>query len=79
MSITDKNPMMYLGGKVIEMKVTAARIENSAPSAYRLMEKKDGSLVLQGAYNWSQGMEGGHEWRDVPTVKEQPSPQYKEF
>lgn len=50
--------------------VTAARTEYRAPAAYRLLQKKDGTLVLQGAYYWTQGALGGHEWRDIPTVVE---------
>lgn len=67
--ITDENgrPVTYWGGKV-----TGARAESTTPAAYRLMEKADGRLVLQGAYQWSEGSVGGHEWRDVETVKEQP-------
>jgi hypothetical protein len=36
------------------------------------MEKLDGTHVLQGAYQWRQGIEAGHEWRDIETVKETP-------
>ena len=51
--------------------VTAARTERLAPDAYRLLQKKDGTLVLQGAYYWTQGARyGGYEWRDIPTVVE---------
>lgn len=39
------------------------------PSAYRLAKKHDGTLVLQGSYEWWSGLTGsGHEWRDIPTV-----------
>lgn len=76
MNITDENgkPVTYWGGLEAVTKtgvITAARITNSTPSAYRLMQKLDGSLVLQGAYVWEQGSEGGYEWRDVPTEMEQ--------
>lgn len=67
--ITDENgqPVKFWGGEI-----TAARIESTTPAAYRLMQKTDGRLVLQGAYTWSKGSVGGHEWRDIETVKEQP-------
>ena len=67
--ITDENghPVKFWGG----MKVVARRLESQAPAAYRLMEKADGKIVLQGAYQWSQGDTGGHEWRDIEPVKEQ--------
>ena len=45
----------------------AIRIENSTPSAYRL-GRRSGELVIQGAYQWQQGLKYGHEWRDIPTV-----------
>ena len=66
--ITDENgqPVKFWGG----FKTVAARIESTVPAAYRLMQKNDGRLVLQGAYTWSQGSEGGYEWRNIETVKE---------
>lgn len=48
----------------------AALIESGNPHNYRLMKKLDGKTVLQGAYSWQQGLNGGFEWKDVPTVKE---------
>lgn len=49
-------------------QIVAARIEERAPRAYRL-GRRNGELVLQGAFFWSQGWnEGGHEWRDIPIV-----------
>lgn len=51
-----------------DAQIVAARIEERAPRAYRL-GRRSGELVLQGAFFWSQGWnEGGHEWRDIPTV-----------
>ena len=49
--------------------ITAARIENTSPSEYRLAKKTDGILVLQGAYYWQEGNDSGYEWRDIPTVE----------
>ena len=34
---------------------------------YRLMKKKDGELVLQGAFQWSDDTRGGIEWFDIRT------------
>ena len=45
----------------------AVRMENSTPTSYRLAQYPDGSLVLQGAFQWHQGSQYGHEWRDIPT------------
>lgn len=49
-------------------QLVAVRIEEQTPRAYRL-GRRNGELVLQGAFFWSQGWEkGGHEWRDIPIV-----------
>lgn len=48
-------------------ETTAARTESGTPADYRLALRSNG-LVLQGAYRWSEGGSGGHEWRDIPTV-----------
>ena len=48
-------------------KLTAARIVHSLPKQYRLMKKKSGELVLQGAFYWEQGTDSGFDWRDIPT------------
>lgn len=46
-----------------------ARTESTSPSAYRLAKKQDGTLILQVAYLWQEGISlYGHEWRDIPTV-----------
>lgn len=48
------------------------RTESTVPVVYRLMKKKDGSTVLQGAYQfWDCDGYGGHEWRDIPTESEE--------
>lgn len=51
---------------------SAWRTEEGTPRAYRL-GKRHGELVLQGAYFWTQGFEGGHEWRDIPIVDLDPA------
>lgn len=38
---------------------------------YRLMKKKDGELVLQGAFQWSDDTGGGIEWLDIRTEIEE--------
>lgn len=57
------------------LNVAAMRVSSSVPSAYRLIKKLDGTLVLQGAYQWSQGIAGGHDWKDIPTEVEGPGGQ----
>ena len=47
-----------------------ATIRDQAPRQYRLCKKKNGDLVLQGAFYWSKGIEGGHDWEDLETVHE---------
>ncbi len=51
--------------------IGAARVERAAPIAYRLMKKRDGTLVLQGCYYWTLGPAIGFEWRDIPTEIEE--------
>lgn len=45
---------------------TAAKCEQALPE-YRLV-RKNGTLALQRAYGWSNGTDGGVEWRDEPTI-----------
>lgn len=48
------------------------RTESSTPTAYRLINKLDGALVLQGLYQWYEGLStAGCEWKDIPTEMEQ--------
>lgn len=47
--------------------ISASKIEDAQPSIYRL-GRRNGELVLQGAFFWSCGIESGHEWRDIPIV-----------
>jgi hypothetical protein len=56
-------------GSNVTAPVEAPRIENRTPDGYRLARKTDGEVVLQGAYRWQQGLNGGIEWRDNKTVK----------
>jgi hypothetical protein len=47
----------------------ARRVESNFPSGYRLARDKAGVLSLQGAFHWSEGLNGGIEWRTIPTVE----------
>jgi hypothetical protein len=49
--------------------LTPCRMESSTPAAYRLAKKPNGEVVLQGAYQWTDGKMGGFTWRDIPTVE----------
>ena len=46
--------------------VSSVRIERPLPD-YRLV-RKNGVLALQRAYGWANGMDGGVDWRDEPTI-----------
>jgi hypothetical protein len=48
--------------------VSPVRVEDNVAKAYRLA-RRNGELVLQGCFQWTQGRDYGHEWRDVPTVE----------
>lgn len=45
-----------------------ARCESTEPKEYRLAVTQSGEYVLQGAFYWSEGLSGGVEWRNLPTV-----------
>ena len=49
--------------------LTASRIVESTPRAYRLAKKPDGTLVLQGSFMWYEGCDCGTSWKDIPTVE----------
>lgn len=54
-------------GVVAGHAVGAVRVEHSVPSQYRLGRYPDGTLVLQGAFQWQQGSETGVDWKTIPT------------
>lgn len=54
-----------------ELKASLLFTQNDRPDEYRLYKRKNGSLVLQGAFRWSCGKSVGAEWRDLPTVEEE--------
>lgn len=53
------------------MLESAPWYEKLTPDAYRLLRRKNGELVLQGMYTYTNRKEVKHEWRDIPTVEEQ--------
>jgi hypothetical protein len=52
------------------MNIAAAKVRSNQPVAYRLMQKADGTMILQGAFYWTEGSNGGHDWEDIPTIIE---------
>ena len=57
---------------IITSTITAPKVVDTKPSQYRLMKKKSGELVLQGAYMWQQGLDkSGFDWKDLETVTEE--------
>lgn len=58
----------YPSTNFIKIPETSGRTESGTPTAYRLAQDPWGKIMLQGAYQWSDGMDGGFEWRDIPTV-----------
>ena len=54
----------------IGVTIAAAKVRSNQPVAYRLMQKIDGTIVLQGAFYWTEGSNGGHDWEDIPTIIE---------
>jgi hypothetical protein len=51
--------------------IAPCRARSNSPVAYRLMKKKTGELVLQGAFQWTEGLnKSGIDWEDLPTEVE---------
>lgn len=51
--------------------IEPATIKDQFPRMYRLCKKKDGDLVLQGAFYWQKGWElSGYEWEELETINE---------
>ena len=46
----------------------AVRVESNYPSSCRLA-RRNGVLILQGAFQWRQGSDDGCTWRDILTVE----------
>jgi len=56
-------------GVISTAQTVACRTGSLTPSAYRLV-KRNGELLLQGCYKWSQGFDDfGFDWRDIPTIE----------
>jgi hypothetical protein len=68
--MTDTNRITVATGN--EYTIGAARVESGTAAAYRLVRYRTPEgfvhLKLQGAYQWTQGPDAGHEWRDIETV-----------
>ena len=58
--------MDFQGGRFV---VAPVRIESQYPNAFRRAVYPNGHVVIQGAYAWSQGNEGGVFWKDLPLVR----------
>jgi hypothetical protein len=54
------------GSIIVTGGVAAARFSHS-PTGWRLA-RRNGELVLQARSFWTQGIESGIEWKDVPTL-----------
>ena len=53
---------------LVATTISAVKTEEGQPRYYRL-GRRNGELVLQGAFYWQRGFrESGHEWRDIPII-----------
>lgn len=69
--MTDQSQSLIVsdGALLGTVRISAARVGSNDPVAYRL-GRRNGELVLQGAFKWTQGLhEYGMEWRDIPIVE----------
>ena len=55
---------------IIGLTIGASKVKSMQASSYRLLQKTDGTTVLQGAFYWTEGSNGGHDWEDIPTIIE---------
>ena len=64
--------MIDITGITQTATIVAARVGSTVPVAYRLARYRTAEgavhLKLQGAYRWTEGANGGIEWRDIETV-----------
>jgi hypothetical protein len=70
-SMTKDKKIIKIAGRDASLNV-AARVESGTPIGYRLARYRTAEgavhLKLQGAYQWTEGANGGLEWRDIETV-----------
>lgn len=52
--------------------LSSERVEESTPAAYKLKRKVNEEYVLMAAIKWTQGTDGGIEWRELETIIETP-------
>lgn len=57
---------------IIDVTIGASKVKSLQASSYRLLQKADGTIVLQGAFGWTEGVNGGYDWEDIPTIIEEP-------
>lgn len=56
----------------LEYTFRPSMVEEQFPRDFRYLRKRDGTVVLQGAYHWMRGWnEHGYSWRDIPIVDEE--------
>lgn len=49
--------------------IAALRSEESVPRFYRQVQYPDGRIVLQDAYHWFEGWQGGFTWKEMPIIQ----------
>jgi hypothetical protein len=57
---------------ITQITLGPTRIVESKEREFRWFEKPDGTVVLQVACRWQEGLMNGVEWHDIPTVKASP-------
>ena len=67
--IDSTDDSIVVSGDVKNLTIGAARVKNQTAVAYRLARKKDGSIILQGCFQWQEGWDkSGHDWEEIPIV-----------
>ena len=58
-------PMIVVGTRP---DMSMMKTGSTKPESYRLFKKKNGELVLQGMYTWTDGNNKfGYDWKEIPT------------
>lgn len=66
-------PVKALEFSLDAAKMAAGRVGSNTPAHYRLLQKTDGTMVLQAGFPWRavDNSEAGVDWSDIPTVMEE--------
>ena len=65
----DKLTLLAEGTVTGRLTMKPIRTESTLPMTLRQVQYPTGRIAIQGGYQWTEGWEGGIEWRDLPLVQ----------